>query len=498
MARFLKLLIVIVIIAAVAGSSAYVVLFTDLTGGGDDGSNKDTTAPVIASITGNTTGATGKSTLIEASFSDNVGVDSASLFYQRVGDSSFTQVNFINGSYSLKIPTGLAVNYKYYVTVDDAAGNAVREPVNNDSYYLITVSQENVSLVHTVFVEEGTAKWCTNCPAVAKIMHELENDSSLHFLYVSLIEDYSTPAHDRLLNDYRIYGYPTLFIDSGYELLMGADTTKDQVIAAIKQAEDRPVPAIKITVSAMFDNITNKSNATITLTNFGAQSYAGTLRVYLNELVSGPTADGSSYHHGFVKFLDIENITAASGKVFTKDLSIDTSGRDVENLEVTAAVFSSSSVKKDSNPANASTVDSDPNNSYNAHFADAANSTAIVPGGNLPPSVGITFPAPYSVNILNKQRNTHLFSHLGLKPKLPIYIGRCTVIAQASDDSKVAKVIFKFDGKEVANFTQAPYQWKMKGLRPYVLIKTHNVTVTAIDDSGKSTSTSVTFRLLRL
>ena len=103
--------------------------------------------------------------------------------------------------------------------MNDAAGNGpVGDPsINGSVYYTISISEEEVDFVHTVFVEEGTATWCSNCPTVSGYIHELYTSEDYRFYYVSMIDDKNTKAEDRL-DEYNIIGYPTVFIDGGYTL----------------------------------------------------------------------------------------------------------------------------------------------------------------------------------------------------------------------------------------------------------------------------------------
>ena len=42
------------------------------------------------------------------------------------------------------------------------------------------------------------------------------------FYYVSLVEDENPKAKQRLEDNYNIYGFPTTFLDGGYELILGS------------------------------------------------------------------------------------------------------------------------------------------------------------------------------------------------------------------------------------------------------------------------------------
>ena len=69
---------VVVIVAILLSASTYVLFFTDVIDNGE----ADDEAPTIDTITGNTTGTTGKITTISVTFSDNVEVTGAILYYK--------------------------------------------------------------------------------------------------------------------------------------------------------------------------------------------------------------------------------------------------------------------------------------------------------------------------------------------------------------------------------------------------------------------------------
>ena len=498
MARLLKLLIILILAAALVGSSAYVFLMNG-TKNGDDGGDggttpvPDTTPPTINSSTVDTIGSPGKTTQINAQYWDNKGVTSAILYYRIHGETTWKNLSMIpNGFADIVIPVGDTANYEFYITVDDAAGNGpVGAPSTDGStYYTITVQQQNVTLVHNVFIEEGTTTWCTNCPWVADSLHNLESLGTYHFFYVALIADMNPQALARTV-EYNEYGYPELYIDGGYYIILGTKLTKEETQAAIAEnitaAENRDVPPLLLTVSALFDNTTNQTTIVVMVTNYGSSNYAGTLRVYLAQRNSYPYSGGTGiYHHGFVSFLTNESITVTAAGTEIKNYTLAGNSSYVANLEVLAAVFSNQGIPKDSYPPNGK------NNSFNAFNVDACNSTLIVPGGKLPPAIGITFPTAYSLNIFNR----HILKEI--KPKTTTCYGRFTVTALELNGSAIVRVEFYLDGKLVQSLTAAPYSWKWPLLRPSLGLKKHTITVTAYDASGESASTSITIRVRAL
>jgi len=484
MSRLLKLLIIVVVVAALVGSSAYVYFFTGTQNGG--GSGSDTTPPVIESVTGNTTGTTGKTTRIEASFSDNVAPTSAFLYYRKAGETNWTNVSILNGSALITIPMGLAVNYEYYVTVYDAAGNEAGSPSKDgSSFYVITVQQENVTLAHHVLIEEATYTECAYCPTIAEILHSLEQDEPGRFSYVALIDDKNADAKNRT-TDYNVQAYPALFIDGGYLILVGSNHTKAEVAAAIADAANRSVPPLLLTVTA--SNTSSQAKVTVNITNYRSSAYMGTLRVYMTARNSYAYYGGAGiYHYGLTDILTNETVTVPAYGRLMKNYTITGNNTDFDNMAVIAAIYNRTGVQKDSNPA------APGNAPFTAYYVDASNSTLVVPGGNLPPEVGITFPISNSLNL----KNRHILAKI--KPKVTTCLGRFTVTVKATDnDSGISRVEFYLDGKLVNNQTTGPYSWKWPLLKGSLGIRTHTLTVTAFDTKGKNATTSLVIRLIGL
>ena len=164
--KFILKVAVVVVIAILLISSAYLTFFTE------NNNEKDTKAPTIDSITGDTTGTTGKITTIQVTFSDNIEVTEAILYYRSASDKSWSNKSIINESAEIEFPSTAEEDWYYYVTINDEVGNGpIGDPsIDGSKYYTITVSNPTEDLKHFVFIEEGTATWCNNCPKVAEIL----------------------------------------------------------------------------------------------------------------------------------------------------------------------------------------------------------------------------------------------------------------------------------------------------------------------------------------
>lgn len=490
---YIKLLALVVVAALLIGS-AYAIFFM-----GENNNNKstDTIPPVFESITGNTTGTAGKITTISVVFSDDVGVTVATLYYKQAEASVWSSISILNGSVDIAIPADALSDYYYYVTINDAAGNGpVGDPsIDGSSYYSITISPSDESFTHTVFIEEGTATWCTNCPAVANILELLYTSHSYNFYYVSLVDDKNTLAHNRLYTDYNVLGFPTVFVDGGYKVVTGANDAQSLITQALQTAQQRSVPKIKTLITADYSNETKVMTVNVQVINRESQPYSGHVKVYMTDIVSPWNGyDGKPYHYSLVDYAVDQDITvdANDSKVITQTKDI--SDYDVDNLMLIAVV--SSSVPNQGYAA------SDNQNPFTAYYADATNATTLIQGGNLPPVVEISSPQKGKIywNGNPTKGKFQKFLFLKLIPSYFIYnktwlFGWKKVISvNASDESGIAKVEFYIDGTLRYNTTQAPYEWTFNKFTIFPLHpKKHTLTVIAYDMVGKSSEVSIDF-----
>ena len=466
----LKILtITILIISILILSSIYFVFFTE-------GKNIDNNSPTIDFITGDVTGKKGDIISIYVTFSDNIEVSNATIYYKTESDSEWILKSILSGKFD--IPLDYNENFNYYVTVDDAAGNG---PIGNpstdgSSYYTITVHEDknDDEYIRNVFVEEGALTNCKFCPIVAEWLYELYSSGDYNFYFVTLVGK-DEKASNRLYNEYNLWGLPTVFIDGGYKVLMSGGHEKSEYAQAIRDAEYRSVPDIQLTVEAEYDNNTNNLICNVLVKNKEDKTYNGRLRVYLTEKISrwsGP--EGDPYHFGFLDFLINEEISINGNKNGSFQEIRDISDLDPENLMVIGAVFNSEKHQGYSDP---------PNNKYpfDAYYADAADGSELLEGGNLPPTIGFSIPQIGKLHILGFP----IFDFI--LHKTTVLIGRTKIVAEAHDDSGIEKVEFYINGNLVSEDTEAPYEYslrKVKLLKRFV--RKHTLSVIAYDNEGKT------------
>jgi len=474
-------IIIILLIAAILLISVYVIFFIF--------EDKDTISPEIIGITGNTTVNAGEVVNISVNFTDNIGVTNASIYYKTESANNWSSMSILNGSVDIFISLDPIEDLYYYVVIDDDAGNGpVADPsIDGSTYYIVTVvdnsdnGNDGENSTHYVFIEEGTATDCKNCPIVANILNELYESGKYNFYYVSLVNDRSSEAQNRLSQDYDIYGFPTVFIDGGYKVIVGGNNAKSKYEQAILDAGSRDAPNIQVTVNAKYDNKTDKLTTEVHLKNYEKEIYSGRLKVYLTEIVSQWNGyDGKPYHYGFVDYVINEAVSLDTNgeKIFSNTQSV--SDYDYENLMIMAVVFNSKSEGKYVYP-------NENEHSFDAYYADAVNATSVAEGGNLPPEVGITSPVKGKIYFFDSA----IFEQLG-SFKNTFLIGKTTISVYANDDSGIKKVEFYVDGNIMETIESEPYDWVLKiSTFKEILLHKHTIEVIAYDDTDKTSSTSI-------
>ncbi|KYK23079.1 hypothetical protein AYK24_01300 [Thermoplasmatales archaeon SG8-52-4] len=468
-------LVTIFIIAILLFSSIYIVYYTT-------GKDVDKESPTIDNITGDAVGKNGDTVTILVKFSDNIKVTKATLHYKKINDAEWISESILSGRFDFQLNDN--EDFQYFVTVDDAAGNG---PVGNPSidgsiFYNIVVADENNNddeYTRNVFVEEGSFTTCKYCPIVASILYELYTSGDYNFYYVTLIRS-NDKAADRLDNEYNLFGLPSVYVDGGYKVLMGGTHEKSEYAQAIRDAEYRPAPDIRLNVTAKYDNNTNKLKSKVFLKNNENNEYDGILKIYLTEKVSRWSgSEGQPYHFGFLDYLRNTEIKLDAGKNISYYDEMELSDLDPENLMVIAVVFNSEKKQGYSDP---------PANKYpfDAYYADAVEGSELIEGGNLPPTVGLVLPEIGMLHFLGKP----IFVSKLIKKT--VLIGKTKIIANAEDDSGVDKVEFYINGKLVGEDNQEPFEYsfrKVKLLKRFV--RKYTISVIAYDYEGKTGNSSI-------
>ena len=493
MSSILKTLLVIIIVIMLIA-----VGFLSLTTQDDS----DTKAPQITTILGDISVNQTTTVDITVNFTDNEAVTSAILYYRQASETTWKNVSILSGSYSLFIPSS-PDDWYYYIVIDDDAGNGpIGDPsTDGSSYYTIEVANEQPSngdedFIPCVFIEEGTQTTCRYCTWAADALHELYTSDKYNMYYVSMVDDENDLAAQRIQTEYNIKGYPTVFFDGGYKVYSGGlyegSSPRPIYEQYLQESLARDKPKIGLNITTAYDNATNLLSATILINNHEDTAYTGEIRVYITEKISRwNDYNGSKYHFGFIDYLLRQEMTIEPNMEEDLTSVYDASDLDPENLMIIAVVYSSSGTQAYADPTNQ-------DNPFTAYYADACDGTEVIEGGNLPPEVGITFPIPGQIYFRGRQtlklittginliRNTTTLAYTWL-------FGKTTIQAYAEDDSAVAYVEFYLNDELVFNDSEAPYEFAAQKLlfKTPLLLRQYTILVRAVDDQGKSSSSSI-------
>lgn len=450
----------------------------------DWGENNDTIPPEITAITGNIAGFAGQSTTITAVFSDDTAVTSAELFYRSASETHWNSTSILSGNATIILPANSQEDLFYYIIVDDAAGNGpVGTPsIDGSLYYIITVlnptdgdnnngNDTDHDSTGYSFLELPKPKFsCSECPKIAAMVDELYNSGDYPFYYVTLPEENDRAA--ARIKEYNVWGFPTIYIDGGYDLIVGSTVQKSTISGKILAAAARQHANLSVKVTAELKDNSSEITLRVIIYNPENQVYTGQLRVYLTEIVSTAGQGNAPTRFSLITFLINEEVEVLAEDTTTLTRIDDISAYDAENLMIFAVVFNAETHIGYSQPPD--------KNQFNAHYVDAVDATTVVEEGNLPPEVGIQTPSAKYLYCFGKQIRKTLTGNT-------ILLGRTTFVVYTHDDSKIEKVEFYVDGALMKTVTEEPYEWFWHQFT----IGKRTITVKAFDDQGKTSSATI-------
>jgi len=137
----------------------------------------DTAQPTISDITGDTTGTTGEKTTIEATFSDNIEVDTAIIFY-RIQGGTWKTKSISSGEIDISIPADTIKTWEYYLEVKDTASNSKKDSVP-PTFYEITVSDNDAPIL-----SDNSPSSCVAGQSYTFYASSIDNIDETPFVYV--------------------------------------------------------------------------------------------------------------------------------------------------------------------------------------------------------------------------------------------------------------------------------------------------------------------------
>lgn len=238
---------------------------------------------------------------------------------------------------------------------------------------------------HTVLGEFGTATTCGPCKYGHAALKNIYAGGQHDFVYVTHVADVNTHSYDRLWTDYNTYGYPTVYFDGGYDLVLGSVSTPQaeaDYTAAITNCASRTVPNIDLDIDVIW-----LGNATMDISvqacNYEATTRDVRLRVFVTEIESTlgwDDTNGDPYTFALLDYAFDVPLSLPPGLCWsdtvTWDGALHNNGYGVtfdsitmDNVMVVAALFDGQANQGYSNPPN--------DNPFNAYYVDQA--AAVMP-----------------------------------------------------------------------------------------------------------------------
>ena len=258
-----------------------------------------------------------------------------------------------------------------------------------------SVAQPN-AFTHTMFAELGTELPCSNCHIAREALHKVYTSNDYPFYYVSLVDFVDTAAIDRI-DEYNLWGYPTVWFDGGYRVEVGGLPENEAYYRQdLADCGARVVPNIDVDLVAIWLGDA-QIDIGVHVFNHESFSYHGHLHVYVTEVESTMgwnDTEGHPYTFPLLDYAFNQDVSIASSGTWTGSLiwdghdhddgqGHDFGGIQFGNLEVIAVVFTSDVHQGYSNPPNG--------NPFDAYYVDDAAGVWL--GTAHPPAVP-TSPKP--------------------------------------------------------------------------------------------------------
>jgi len=128
-------------------------------------------------------------------------------------------------------------NYPYNAYYCDASAAAGPGEIGYD-----LVSED---FTHSVFIDAMEFSWCPYCEVDS--LFKLKMTSEIPFHFVAIIPDVDSTAHNFAVQQYNLWGTPTLFVDGGYSTNLGLFST-GMLQTFIEAAGQRPVANLRLSV----------------------------------------------------------------------------------------------------------------------------------------------------------------------------------------------------------------------------------------------------------
>jgi len=282
--------------------------------------------------------------------------------------------------HKIKAIIALAVAMVFIMPVAAFANN---EKTTDDKLNAVT-NAETLDFTHTIFAEWGTYITCHFCKYAHAALKAIYASGDYPFYYVTLVRDKVPKAYARVKNDYNIHGYPTTWFDGGYRVDIGGSTGSEaKYRTSIAYCGDRTVYDVDINLNVIWLGGT-EMKIDISVDNNEANTYDGTIRVYITEIVTSMgwiDTGGYPYTFPFLDWAFNEEISISAGGAWSSSTNWNGSDNGFpsiteDNIMIIAAVFNDEWHQGYSYPPFS--------NPFDAYYVD--ETVAATPFGTIPPN----------------------------------------------------------------------------------------------------------------
>jgi len=238
---------------------------------------------------------------------------------------------------------------------------------------------------HTVLAEYGTSTTCGYCKYANQALKNIYWDGTQDLCVVTFVAQNSYSS--QRFTQYNLYGYPTVWFDGGYKVVIGAGSTASAQAnynTAIDQCEVYSVYDVDLQLSANWLGSATME-ISVSVQNNEASTYDGHIRVYVIEKNSTFWTDTNSLPYGFA-FLNY---------AFNQDISINTGNTWQDTTVWNGNDYGFGSITQDNTMVVAAVFNDDwhqgysynpPSNPFDAYYVD--ESTVAIPVlDNEPPDI---------------------------------------------------------------------------------------------------------------
>ncbi len=338
------------------------------------------------------------------------------------------------------------------------------------------VSSSTAKGTHTVLAEYGTSTTCGYCKYANQALKNIYWGGAQDLCVVTFVAQNSYSSSR--FSEYNLYGYPTVWFDGGYQVVVGAGSTSSAQAnynSAIDQCEVYSVYDVDLQLSANWLGSATMQ-ISVSVQNNEASTYDGHIRVYVIEKNSTYWHDTNNQPYGFAFLNYAFNQDISIGVGNTWQSSTVWNGNDYgfgsitqDNTMVVAAVFNDDWHQGYSYPPST--------NPFDAYYVD--ESTIAIPVlDNNPPEISNVLSTP-PVQTSGDYVNTS---------------------ADVIDDSDVdqVKAVITYPDMSSANETMAEDSGDTYYLNDiYSMIGTYSYHIWAEDVNGnQNTSSTYTFEIV--